>query len=281
MKAYFQKFSLPESSLKMQCFHQHVSKNPVITQPHWHPELELHLITRGDATFQVGDKQFLARAGDLILVNKDQLHGIYGAQAENVSLLVTIFDYDFIASASREDPVFKSSVVFGNPMTASTPGYSALVQCIRDIHQEYACREPGHLLMLRGRLLELCGLLARTQAYRAEESPSYGSQRSKSLIENTFRLIETSYSHKLTLQMAADASSISVPHFCRVFKATTGMTFNDYLSHYRVRKAAVMLKEELTNQQVADLCGFGSCSSMIRCFRKFTQLTPQAARQNR
>lgn len=278
MKAYFQKFSLTEFSHRIQCFHQHVQGNPVITQPHWHPELELHLVTKGNATFQICENQFLAHEGDIVVVNKDQLHGVYGAQSERVSLLVLIFDFDYIASVPKEDPVFFSKVLFNNPMSADITGYQEIVKRIWDIYDEYTSDEEGHLLLLQGMLLELCGLLARTRAYRLEEKISTGSQRSKSLIENTFQLIETSYSERLSLEMAAGASNISVPHFCRIFKSTTGMTFNDYLSHFRVRKATVLLKEDFTIQQVSDMCGFGSASSMIRCFRKFTQSTPQAAR---
>lgn len=57
------------------------------------------------------------------------------------------------------------------------------------------------------------------------------------------------------------------------------MTFNDYLNYFRVRKATLLLKQGMTSQQAADLCGFGSCSSMVRCFHKFTQTAPRQARK--
>ena len=76
------------------------------------------------------------------------------------------------------------------------------------------------------------------------------------MLEKTFDLIDISYFEDVSLKKAALVSNLSIQHFCRLFKKTTGMTFNDYLSFYRVNRAEKLLHSQKKITEIALECGF-------------------------
>ena len=53
------------------------------------------------------------------------------------------------------------------------------------------------------------------------------------------------------------------------------MTIGEYLTRYRLRNAISLLREGVTEQVVAEQCGFGSAGYLIRVFRRQFGVTPR------
>ena len=230
MKAYFQKFSPQELPEKMTCWIVHGQGRPVIVTPHWHPEIECYLMLSGRCTVQVAQQRFTAKKGDLIIVNRDQLHALYSIGDMPCSYLLLIFDYDSVVNSQRESAFFQQNVLFHNPLTASSPCYSQLSDAFFSLLNEHELSDGGQTLIRHGLVYQFCGLLVRSNQYSIAAEASSRLDRSRMMLENTFRLIHDQYFSPLPLAAAARAASLSVPQFCRLFRKTTGMTFNDYLS---------------------------------------------------
>ena len=275
MKAYFQKFSPQELPEKITCHMVHGQGRPVIATPHWHPEIECYLMLSGQCTVQVAQRHFTAVKGDLIVVNRDQLHALYSIGDTPCSYLLLIFDYDSVVNSQRESELFQQSVLFENPLTLDSPCYRQLCETFFTLLNEQELADKGQTLIRHGLVHQFCGLLMRSNQYSTAAEASSRLDRSRVMLENTFQLIHDQYASPLPLAAAAKAASLSVPQFCRLFRKTTGMTFNDYLSYYRVRRACKLLKADATLDQAAHECGFGSTASMIRCFHKFFQAAPK------
>ena len=276
MKAYFQKFSPQELPEKITCHTVHGQGRPVIATPHWHPEIECYLMLSGRCTVQVAQRRFTAETGDLIVVNRDQLHALYSIGDTPCSYLLLIFDYDSVVNSRQESSLFQQNVPFDNPLTPDTPCYRQLSDIFFALLSEQESAGKGQTLIRHGLVHQFCGLLVRSGQYGVAVEVSSRLDRSRVMLESTFQLIHDQYASPLPLAAAARAASLSVPQFCRLFRKTTGMTFNDYLSYYRVRKACKLLKADATLDQAAHECGFGSTASMIRCFHKFFQAAPKA-----
>jgi len=60
------------------------------------------------------------------------------------------------------------------------------------------------------------------------------------------------------------------------FKALTGMTPNDFVLNFKLKRAAKMLKNnpELQIAEISDLLGFGSPRYFSRCFKAQFNVTP-------
>lgn len=81
------------------------------------------------------------------------------------------------------------------------------------------------------------------------------------------------------LEDLAKAANLSVFHFCRMFKNTTGTPPHRYLASLRLDAAKDMLTHgELPVAHIADACSFTSHAAFSRAFRLSTGMTPLAYR---
>ena len=65
------------------------------------------------------------------------------------------------------------------------------------------------------------------------------------------------------------------------FKSYTGSTLQEHILRYRLSKAIKMLSSGLTEQVVAEACGFGDPCTLIRSFKKVTGMTPREYRESK
>jgi two-component system response regulator YesN len=62
----------------------------------------------------------------------------------------------------------------------------------------------------------------------------------------------------------------------RRFKTATGLTFNEYLNRYRIRKALEFMEQGVSNiNDLAVKCGFGDYKYFGSVFRKYMDCSPK------
>jgi AraC-like DNA-binding protein/ligand-binding sensor protein len=82
-------------------------------------------------------------------------------------------------------------------------------------------------------------------------------------------------SDRIRLGDIARALNMSPFHFCRTFKQFTGRTFVEYLSHVRVERAKILLRDRgLRVSEVAYEVGFQTLTHFNRTFRKLVGCSP-------
>lgn len=108
--------------------------------------------------------------------------------------------------------------------------------------------------------------------------------RPQKLVERVCRIIDRQLLDKWTAQsisvsQVAAAVGVSAGHLSRVFKRTTGLTFERYLMGQRVDAAKRMLLEPLaTISEVSENCGFADPAYFARVFRKVAGRSPSQYR---
>ena len=109
--------------------------------------------------------------------------------------------------------------------------------------------------------------------------------RPQKLVERACRIIDRNLQDKwaaqeISVTKVSLALGISVGHLSRVFKRTTGQTFERYLMTQRVEAAKRMLLEPLaTIAETAERCGFSDSAYFARVFRKIAACSPSEYRQ--
>jgi AraC-like DNA-binding protein len=81
---------------------------------------------------------------------------------------------------------------------------------------------------------------------------------------------------RIPVETLAGVACLSVTHFKRLFKASTGMAARDYVFKERIYKAQALLRQGGANvAEVASRCGFCDQGYMDRCFRRFCRCSPR------
>jgi len=164
-----------------------------------------------------------------------------------------------------------------NPIPPDNLISRLLKNCLLSIYAESTARRrpsSSSLVMLFYKLAGICfEYMSATE--ETNECRDTASKRFVRVVEYVHR----HYAEEISIQQAARLSGFSVPHFSRLFKMWTGLSFARYVSAYRLRQAAQLLK---TDRQITDIafdCGFGSAASFIRGFKKTYGMTPTRYRE--
>ena len=101
------------------------------------------------------------------------------------------------------------------------------------------------------------------------------------IVQRTVEYITKHYSDKLTLDELAKMAGCSTVYLSKCFKRYMGRSVHQYLTEYRISRAAALLH---TGCSVTDACygvGFSDCSSFIRTFQKMMKTTPHQYKKNK
>lgn len=101
-------------------------------------------------------------------------------------------------------------------------------------------------------------------------------------IEAALSDIAARYMLDLSADAVAERLKISGDHLTRLFKRATGLTFSEYLTRFRMRRAMELLRDPSVRiGEVADLCGYRDARYFSTLFRQTVGLTPSEFRHGR
>lgn len=108
--------------------------------------------------------------------------------------------------------------------------------------------------------------------YLNEDTQSYELK----LLQQIVKYIRDNYPDpEFSLQSLADSLQMSTPYLSQYFKKNTDFTISEYVNRLRMEKAKdLLLKTELSVQEIAAQVGYYSVSSFIRKFREKENVTP-------
>jgi YesN/AraC family two-component response regulator len=119
----------------------------------------------------------------------------------------------------------------------------------------------------------------RTAAIPASPIPSEHRTSARDqldvVLSPAIEYVEKSFQSKVSSATAAALCGMSAFQFSRSFKETYGVTFQEYLLRFRIRRACGLLKNP--NAQVADvaeLVGFNDSSYFCKIFKRYTSVSP-------
>ena len=81
------------------------------------------------------------------------------------------------------------------------------------------------------------------------------------------------------LDSVATACDISTKQVSRIVRSVTGMSFKEYVSKQRIRKAMALLRQGLSSTETAEQVGYGDVSYFTKVFRECVGCTPGRYRE--
>lgn len=237
--------------------------------PHWHDDIELILVFRGEMNYNINGETVSIKQGDGIFVNSNQLHcGFSKTKSECEFVCILIHPIMLcISQAFEQDyvlPLLKNQSVPYLKLSADTDWQSRILSEIFDMFagKNDACA----VLKISACFFRIWSLIfANTKAQAAREIQS----DDLSILKNMIGFIQKSYKEKITLGDIAKAGSVGQSKCCKLFEKHTGTTPNAYLIQYRLHQSTWYLKNTDTAiTQIANAVGFSGSSYYSEAFKK-------------
>lgn len=260
---------------------QHIHRSDAFERTqHMHDMYELYYLYEGERMYFIRDRSYLILPGDLVLIDRRELHATSDSDKLGHARVVINFADSFVEGATREAPFLLNAFQHASPVLRLDLPTRRIAEDIlgKMIHE---AREDllGQQFAMRQYLIELLLFTARFVRMHPVTSPEHVSPLHRK-ISTIVRHINAHYAESVRLEELAERFEISPAYLSRMFKEITGFSLVEYVSLVRVQEAQRLLATtKLKVIVIAEQVGFGSLVQFGRVFRQMTKMTPLRYRQ--
>jgi AraC-like DNA-binding protein/quercetin dioxygenase-like cupin family protein len=245
---------------------------------HVHAAYEIYLLVSGRTTAYVEGASFTLRPGDLLVVNRRELHRFIYRTDSPMDRIKLYFVPEYIVSYQPTsygmlDFLERRRMGESNLLRAEIVvklGILELVKALESTANENLADTP---LLLRAQFLQLIVLLNRAFRKSGVLMAQTGAHQDRILV--TLAYLNEHLAEPIVLDRLAEVACISKYHLCRVFRSNTGFTVHEYVLHKRIQWAKELLLEGRSALETCHLVGFNDYSNFYRNFKMITKVTPQ------
>lgn len=152
-----------------------------------------------------------------------------------------------------------------------------LMSAARGIGAEISDRSPLGALLAESYVATIFAQLLRKQQFLPDARKVGGL--SPAILSRVIEKIDEDLESDLSLAQLAEIAGLSIPHFCRAFKQTTGDPPYAFLVRRRIERAKEYLRHSsMPITDVALVCGFSSSSHLSNAFRREVGMAPSTYR---
>jgi AraC-like DNA-binding protein len=230
---------------------------------HWHDEMELIYIKKGQGTVTVDFREYAVKSPALVLILPRQLHSI--GQWESFSM-------------EYENIIFHPSLLISRQTDATATDFLLpLISGQITVPTLSRTKPQGYELYIKSQLYQFFFILSNR--CRTHSSP-VGDHKTLEKMKQVLKYVENNYMEKITIADIAATVDYSESHFMRYFKETMGISFIGYLKDYRLTVAARLLaSSDSSVLDIASEVGFDNLSYFNRAFKQKYGMTPRQFRE--
>jgi AraC-like DNA-binding protein/mannose-6-phosphate isomerase-like protein (cupin superfamily) len=249
-----------------------------------HDYFELLFLCSGEAVLQIQERYFTLREGDLVVIGSTLFHRMIEFRRTVVRIAVLYFLPDLIRAndVSGENmeylmPFMIQDSTFPHLVAADESISAEIFDLMRRSYAELRDDSKFSRLCVKAYLKMILALLVKHYADYSAIADSFNRRhRDITRLEPLFEYIDHHYTEPITVKNGASVACLSEPHFMRFFKQVTGQTFLEYLTHYRIAKAQVLLAStDKTIAEISQEVGFCDQSHFGLVFRRLLHVTPR------
>jgi AraC-like DNA-binding protein len=255
------------------------STSKLVRLSHWHPEVELLLVTCGTIHCRLGDRDLPLTTGDILIINPNQAHSFLSF-SEDHRYINVFFSTEAIAMPESHifqrlfvAPLSDGRLQLPNLLQPEHPAYDTVSAMMKQLPQGSIHRDDTKLNRYT-RIVAICAALQpHCTLTQASDHRQYPEERTMRIVMN---YIHNLYFRPLTLTEIAQQVHLHPNYLSNIFKAQTGHTITEHIAQTRVDAAKFILRRDaLPMARVAELSGFPSERAFYRQFKKFAGMTPK------
>ncbi len=244
---------------------------------HHHAELELNLVTHGNGTYLLGNRQYRIRRGDLLWLFPAQEHLLF-EQTPDFQMWIVVFRRRLIKRSAVDTgsrPLLQRSLSGEACRRLRPPALARFEEIFSGLAE--CADEPG--------LVNATLAYALLHAWKCfEQAGEVAARNVHPAVESTARLLLANQ-NSFTLSQLARRAGLSPSRLSRLFKQQTGVSIVEFRNRQRIQSfleqldAAAGSGRRSTLLEHALAAGFGSYPQFHRVFRHVTGCSPAEYRR--
>ncbi len=230
---------------------------------HYHDLFEIFYLTEGDCRYFIDSKSYPIKVGDVVFIPPRLLHKSNYDTALHSRILINCSE-QLLPKSVIENIDFNSIIIY------SESAEGEMNRLFNRLKRENDRPDTFSKDSVKSLLAEIFIILCRhSTAKKIDKSEM-------SCTELAVSYVQENYTSKITLTDTAKYCSVSSEHLSRSFKKHTGVSFNEYVTIYRLTKAEDMLLHNryMSVADVAYSCGFNDSNYFSSVFHKHYGISP-------
>lgn len=247
---------------------------------HHHIEYELFYLDTGKCIFCIDNTEHHISAGTVIFIEPGLSH-LAKTEADGSSFHYHALVFDPSVFGANQDICRRIFEKMKIRRFLSLP--EAILSSIRKMTDLQADKSFGRQIQMKSVLFNVLSHILESGQYMEMISESVLEKKSSSIsaIDTAIRYIQEHYRENLCLDDLLKTTNYCKSHFIRLFKATTGMKFTDYVNMYRIEKSCLdLIYSDKNITEIARDNGFNNIQYFSKTFKGYMNCTPMQYKKN-
>lgn len=248
--------------------------------PHFHPALETGLVLEGQGEFIISGQILTLQAGDIVMLNQNQLHSIQSGD-DGVLMLFVQFSLGIFKDVV---PNVQSLSIDQALLEASEKPEEAneIRKLLIELAWQYQDQDlVGRLSLLSTFFALVAKLLTHFEHHFMSTAEEQNTVTYVNRINRLVTFVEENYRNRISLGDFAARENLTLSYMSRFVKENFGQNFQSYVTDYRFRHAKNLLVYE--NKNLLDVCyesGFSDPRFLAKAFRERLGMSPEEYRKS-
>ena len=203
---------------------------------HWHRELEInYLFDDSIVEYYIDGQKINAQSGDLVIINCESIHSInvkkMPADNDKIATITLIIDNDFLHEVI---PDINECVFDMNEKKYLKPIKEKMIE----IAGYYESKGSKHKhIIIKGIIYEILYFLCNEHIKKSKLKLPLSREKNVGRLRDILNYIDKYYEEPIQQGDVSKLFFMSRSYFARFFKSYTGITFQEYLTRFRLLKA--------------------------------------------
>ncbi len=226
----------------------------------WHKSLELLCCLSGKGSVIIDGKKQDFLPGDIICINKNQLHCVIKDSDESLSyiLLLVMDEFCEMAGINTSEYVLQQYIKS-----------EELCRLFHNAEKEFNTQYDFPLIRRKMAVLAILSELFEKHSEKTDPAEKKRDEMAE-VIEYIYRR----HKEQITLSDVAALAGLSIGYFTKKFKQITGTTFIMFLNRVRCNSAAELIASGASVQEACFACGFSDPAFFSRVFKNIMGTSP-------
>jgi len=252
---------------------------------HYHPEIELHYLIKGNGIRFIGENINNFEEGELILLGPNIPHtwkcNLNQNKDEYVEALVLHLHPEALGLSFLAIPeakkIQKILSLANQGLLYHNETKNKAISIMKKIQKSTGLNR----IILLLKLLNLLSLSSEYEIISSQYDTSKMNKLDEKRLNKILNYTFANFKGKISIEDMAEISNLSVTSFCRYFKKATTKSYFDFLTEVRINYACQLLvQSEYPVKSIAEESGFENTSNFYRHFKRFKNSTPNDYKRN-